>query len=75
MLKFTAETQQTIRRTANYLAADAEELGVRSKSGLAELVLDANRTAMFSKQADAEIINLIKLHGWKPVKTAAAKLL
>jgi hypothetical protein len=76
MVKFSLDTQRAICSTADYLSADAAELGVRSKAGLAELVLDAGRMRINGHvTADTEVGALIKAHGWKAVKTAAARLL
>jgi cupin superfamily acireductone dioxygenase involved in methionine salvage len=76
MVKFTLETQRAICATADYVAGDAAEIGVTSKAGLAELVLDAGRMRTNGyPAADTEVDALIKAHGWKAVKTAAARIL
>ena len=76
MIRFTLETERAIRATVDYVSADAAEIGVRTKMGLAELALDAGRmTTNGYPTADKEVNDLIRVHGWLAVRGAAARLL
>lgn len=71
---FSKETAAAISAVAGDCLMDMDDEGARDAECMAEVAMDAGRlTSWGFPNADKEVAELIKVHGWPAVMKAAAK--